>query len=134
MLCISDQGVGLNLFQSLMIGMVSSRLGWGFPFCMLCETPAQGQDTGAQRIMKPAALTVRECCASLNFWLLFFVFGVGTGIGLMFVNNLGTCSHAALSADAKKSSIAYRIAKISVKDCLDFRSSRLCQQVQYCVV
>ena len=33
MLCISDQGVGLNLFQSLMIGMVSSRLGWGFPFC-----------------------------------------------------------------------------------------------------
>ncbi|CAK0787583.1 hypothetical protein CVIRNUC_010805 [Coccomyxa viridis] len=50
---------------------------------------SRGQDTGAQRIMKPAALTVRECCASLNFWLLFFVFGVGTGIGLMFVNNLG---------------------------------------------
>jgi hypothetical protein len=26
---------------------------------------------------------------SLDFWLLFFVFGCGTGIGLMFVNNLG---------------------------------------------
>lgn len=30
-----------------------------------------------------------ECAASLNFWLLFLVFGAGTGTGLMFVNNLG---------------------------------------------
>lgn len=37
----------------------------------------------------PPALTVRECCTSLNFWLLFTVFGTGTGLGLMFVNNLG---------------------------------------------
>ncbi|KAK9904691.1 hypothetical protein WJX75_000633 [Coccomyxa subellipsoidea] len=34
-------------------------------------------------------LKLWECAASLNFWLLFLVFGVGTGIGLMFVNNLG---------------------------------------------
>ena len=46
-----------------------------------------------QRTMKPAALTVGECCASLNFWLLFTVFGVGTGLGLMFVNNLGKRPH-----------------------------------------
>ncbi len=34
-------------------------------------------------------LKLWECAASINFWLLFLVFGVGTGIGLMFVNNLG---------------------------------------------
>ena len=43
----------------------------------------------AEAVGGPPALTVRECCASLNFWLLFTVFGVGTGLGLMFVNNLG---------------------------------------------
>lgn len=35
-------------------------------------------------------LKLWECAASLNFWLLFLVFGMGTGTGLMFVNNLGT--------------------------------------------
>lgn len=34
-------------------------------------------------------LKLWECAASLNFWLLFLVFGMGTGTGLMFVNNLG---------------------------------------------
>ncbi len=34
-------------------------------------------------------LKLWECAASLNFWLLFLVFGAGTGTGLMFVNNLG---------------------------------------------
>ena len=43
----------------------------------------------AESAAGPPALTVRECCASLDFWLLFVVFGVGTGLGLMFVNNLG---------------------------------------------
>ena len=43
----------------------------------------------AESATGPPALTVRECCASLNFWLLFTIFGIGTGLGLMFVNNLG---------------------------------------------
>lgn len=45
--------------------------------------------TSSLRMGRPPALTVRECCASLSFWLLFAVFGTGTGLGLMFVNNLG---------------------------------------------
>ena len=45
--------------------------------------------TGSLGKGRPPALTVRECCASLSFWLLFAVFGTGTGLGLMFVNNLG---------------------------------------------
>ena len=60
-----------------------------------CQGPAQGRNEGVQRTTKPAALTVRECCASLNFWLLFTVFGVGTGVGLMFVNNLGKSPYVA---------------------------------------
>ena len=80
------------------------------PFLQVqCGGIVQGQDASLQRSMKPAALTVRECCASLNFWLLFTVFGVGTGIGLMFVNNLGMCPTAALQltcADVHEDSIA----------------------------
>ena len=55
--------------------------------------PSQAAGTNCSRNAEsatgPPALTVRECCASLNFWLLFTIFGVGTGLGLMFVNNLG---------------------------------------------
>ena len=81
--------------------------------------------------MKPAALTVRECCASLNFWLLFAVFGAGTGIGLMFVNNLGACPHAALqltSADTRATSVACRPAKHLWGNNGLTRFSMLCQQ------
>ena len=35
------------------------------------------------------SMTVWACCASANFWLLFVIFGAGTGCGLMFVNSLG---------------------------------------------
>ena len=97
MLHISEQAVGLRAFliYDKWRDVLEAEL--GAPFLQVhCEGPAQGQDAGVQRTMKPAALTVRECCASLNFWLLFTVFGVGTGIGLMFVNNLGVSPHAAL--------------------------------------
>jgi hypothetical protein len=50
---------------------------------------ASGQGAGILGPGRPPALTVRECCASSSFWLLFVVFGMGTGLGLMFVNNLG---------------------------------------------
>ena len=34
-------------------------------------------------------LTPLQCAASLDFWLLFVVFGIGAGCGLMLINNLG---------------------------------------------
>ena len=37
-------------------------------------------------------LTPLQCAASLDFWLLFVVFGIGAGCGLMLINNLGTVS------------------------------------------
>jgi hypothetical protein len=33
-----------------------------------------------------------QCAASLDFWLLFIVFGIGAGCGLMLINNLGASS------------------------------------------
>ena len=43
----------------------------------------------AQQPASLPSMTVWACCTSANFWLLFVVFGAGTGCGLMFVNNLG---------------------------------------------
>ncbi|CAL5224648.1 g7366 [Coccomyxa viridis] len=65
------------------------------PLLASCQDlqPSQGLERdcsrNAESATAPPALTVRECCASLNFWLLFATFGTGTGLGLMFVNNLG---------------------------------------------
>lgn len=70
----------------------------GQPILKMCCVLFQGlAPSGGMQKMQPAvptvtspSLTLRECALSLNFWLLFFVFGCGTGVGLMFVNNLGT--------------------------------------------
>lgn len=43
-------------------------------------------------------LTPLQCLASVDFWLLFTIFGTGAGCGLMLINNLGKCfrpTHAA---------------------------------------
>ncbi|KAK9838163.1 hypothetical protein WJX81_005591 [Elliptochloris bilobata] len=37
----------------------------------------------------PAELTLVQCAASPDYWLLFGVLGTGTGCGLLFSNNLG---------------------------------------------
>jgi hypothetical protein len=37
-------------------------------------------------------LTPLQCAASLDFWLLFVVFGIGAGCGLMLIKNLGAVS------------------------------------------
>ncbi len=38
----------------------------------------------------PLEMTPRESLTQLNFWLLFFIFGVGSACGLLFLNNAGT--------------------------------------------
>lgn len=48
-----------------------------------------GLNGAAGQAVPKQELKLWECGASLNFWLLFAVFGMGTGTGLMFVNNLG---------------------------------------------
>ena len=39
--------------------------------------------------LAPAELTLVQCAASPDYWLLFGVLGAGTGCGLLFSNNLG---------------------------------------------
>ena len=74
------------------------------------QDPAHAEGAAAKAGPEEAdglpSLSVRECAASASFWLLFVTFGLGTGCGLMFVNNLGaqpacpvnptsaTCCHA----------------------------------------
>ena len=43
----------------------------------------------ARRALAPAELTLVQCAASPDYWLLFGVLGAGTGCGLLFSNNLG---------------------------------------------
>ena len=48
---------------------------------------------GAAEPEEPAHdLTLRECLASLDFWLLWLVFGIGAGCGLQLINNLGAAA------------------------------------------
>jgi hypothetical protein len=34
-------------------------------------------------------LSPLQCARSLDFWLLFLVFGTGAGCGILFINNVG---------------------------------------------
>ena len=42
----------------------------------------------------PVELTPEESLRQLNFWLLYFIFGIGSACGLLFLNNAGTPSPA----------------------------------------
>lgn len=44
----------------------------------------------------PADLTLVQCAASPDYWLLFAVLGAGTGCGLLFSNNLGALKRVTL--------------------------------------
>ena len=35
------------------------------------------------------SLSPLQCARSLDFWLLFLVFGIGAGCGILFINNVG---------------------------------------------
>jgi hypothetical protein len=37
-------------------------------------------------------MTPQESLSQLNFWLLFFIFGLGAACGLLFLNNAGEFS------------------------------------------
>ena len=54
---------------------------------MLVARDELGSTVGsASRLPEMAPL---QCARSLDFWLLFLVFGIGAGCGLLFINNVG---------------------------------------------
>lgn len=57
-----------------------------------CPVPAAGPEAVVPDEPDASDLTPLQCAASLDFWLLFVVFGIGAGCGLMLINNLGTVS------------------------------------------
>ena len=81
--------------------LVLAQLALPHPRCVCAQDGAAERSKGTRlkSTQPPASLpsmTVWACCTSANFWLLFVIFGVGTGCGLMFVNSLG--AHAQQSA------------------------------------
>ena len=58
-------------------------------------TPAGTQQSQGERgcavgdALQQPDLSPLQCAASLDFWLLFLIFGMGAGCGLLFINNVG---------------------------------------------
>lgn len=50
------------------------------------------RETEGDRRSSAINLSPLQCARSLNFWLLFGVFGTGTGCGLLLINNIGQCT------------------------------------------
>lgn len=70
-------------------------------------------------------LTPLQCAASLDFWLLFVVFGTGAGCGLLLINNLGALPQSRL--------MPQRVLRIRIiaDACRDERLSPRMIQVQF---
>lgn len=65
---------------------------WADASRQAAPAPAHGPVWRAPRLaLAPAELTLVQCAASPDYWLLFGVLGAGTGCGLLFSNNLGAC-------------------------------------------
>lgn len=48
-----------------------------------------GSELHGEKPEWPLEMTPRQSLTRLNFWLLFFVFGMGSACGLLFLNNAG---------------------------------------------
>ena len=69
---------------------VPSLPSWADALGHAATAPAHGPVWRDTRLaLAPAELTLVQCAASPDYWLLFGVLGAGTGCGLLFSNNLG---------------------------------------------